>query len=73
MVKSFHVKHGELTLLAERDSILRLSKFLKDDNQCVFETLIDICGVDYPERSQRFEVVYHFLSMYQLVPIKRFG
>ena len=63
MVKSFHVKHGELTLLAERDSILRLSKFLKDDNQCVFETLIDICGVDYPERSQRFEVVYHFLSM----------
>ena len=63
MVKSFHVKHGELTLLAERDSILRLAKFLKDDNQCVFETLIDICGVDYPERSQRFEVVYHFLSM----------
>ncbi|RIJ26263.1 NADH-quinone oxidoreductase subunit C [Henriciella barbarensis] len=63
MVKSFHVRHGELTLLAERDSILRLSKFLKDDNQCVFETLIDICGVDYPERSQRFEVVYHFLSM----------
>ncbi|RIJ28886.1 NADH-quinone oxidoreductase subunit C [Henriciella algicola] len=63
MVKSFHVKHGELTLLAERDSILRLSKFLKDDNQCVFETLIDICGVDYPEHSQRFEVVYHFLSM----------
>ena len=63
MVKSFQVKHGELTLLAERDSIVRLSKFLKDDNQCVFETLIDICGVDYPERSQRFEVVYHFLSM----------
>lgn len=63
MVKSFHVHHGELTLIAERDSIVRLSKFLKDDNQCVFETLIDICGVDYPERSQRFEVVYHYLSM----------
>ena len=63
MVKSFSVRHGELTILAERDSIVRLSKFLKDDNQCVFETLIDICGVDYPERAQRFEVVYHFLSM----------
>lgn len=63
MVKSFSVRHGELTILAERDSIVRLAKFLKDDNQCVFETLVDICGVDYPERAQRFEVVYHFLSM----------
>lgn len=62
-VKGFDVKYGELTVLAERDSILTLAKFLKDDNQCVFETLIDICGVDWPERSQRFEVVYHFLSM----------
>lgn len=63
MVKSFTVRNGELTILAERDSIVRLAKFLKDDNQCVFETMIDICGVDYPERAQRFEVVYHFLSM----------
>ena len=63
MVKSFTVRNGELTILAERDSIGRLAKFLKDDNQCVFETMIDICGVDYPERAQRFEVVYHFLSM----------
>ncbi len=62
-VKSFHVTHGELTVLAERDAILRLAKFLKDDNQCVFETLIDVCGVDFPERTKRFEVVYHFLSM----------
>ena len=65
MVKSFTVRNGELTILAERDSIVRLAKFLKDDNQCVFETMIDICGVDYPERAQRFEVVYHMLSMQQ--------
>ena len=45
-VKGFHVRHGELTVLAERESIVKLAKFLKDDNQCVFETLIDICGVD---------------------------
>lgn len=62
-VKGFHVRHGELTIIAERDSIVKLAKFLKDDNQCVFETMIDICGVDWPERTQRFEVVYHFLSM----------
>ena len=62
-VKGFHVRHGELTVLAERESIVKLAKFLKDDNQCVFETLIDICGVDWPERSLRFDVVYHFLSM----------
>ncbi|MGB3626504.1 MAG: NADH-quinone oxidoreductase subunit C, partial [Henriciella sp.] len=62
-VKSFDVHLGELTVHAERDSILKLAKFLKDDNQCVFETLIDICGVDWPERTQRFDVVYHFLSM----------
>ena len=30
--------------------------------QCLFEVLIDICGVDYPEREQRFDVVYHLLS-----------
>ncbi|WP_300378751.1 NADH-quinone oxidoreductase subunit C [Henriciella sp.] len=63
VVKSFHVSFGELTIIAERDSILKLAKFLKDDNQCVFETLIDICGVDWPERNERFDVVYHFLSM----------
>jgi len=38
--------------------------FLRDDVQCRFSTLVDICGVDYPGRSSRFEVVYHFLSMY---------
>ncbi|MEL7452933.1 MAG: NADH-quinone oxidoreductase subunit C, partial [Pseudomonadota bacterium] len=38
-------------------------RFLRDDSECMFETLIDICGVDYPERSERFEVVYHLLSM----------
>lgn len=62
-VKSYEVHHGELTVHAERDAILKLVKFLKDDSQCVFETLIDVCGVDWPERVQRFDVVYHFLSM----------
>jgi NADH-quinone oxidoreductase subunit C len=63
-VRSAHVRGGELTLLAERAQILPLLRFLRDDPQCNFSTLVDICGVDYPERAERFEVVYHLLSMY---------
>ncbi len=62
-VRSFHVRNGELTILAERDHITPLLRSLRDDQLCGFETLIDICGVDYPERTERFEVVYHLLSM----------
>jgi NADH-quinone oxidoreductase subunit C len=62
-VRSTQIVVGELTVLAERDHILTLLRFLRDDQQCNFETLIDICGVDYPERVERFEVVYHLLSM----------
>ncbi|MBU3922515.1 MAG: NADH-quinone oxidoreductase subunit C, partial [Alphaproteobacteria bacterium] len=62
-VRSTQIRVGELTVLAERDHILALLRFLRDDQQCNFETLIDICGVDYPERTERFEVVYHLLSM----------
>jgi len=62
-VRSTQIRVGELTVLAERDHILALLRFLRDDQQCNFETLIDVCGVDYPERTERFEVVYHLLSM----------
>jgi NADH-quinone oxidoreductase subunit C len=62
-VRKFQVAYGELTLYAERDQIVGLVDFLKRDALCMFEMMIDVCGVDYPERSQRFEVVYHFLSM----------
>ncbi len=63
-IRKFDIKHGELTVYAERDAIMPLAEFLKGNSLCRFETLIDICGVDYPERPQRFEIVYHFLSMY---------
>jgi len=62
-VRSTQIIVGELTILAERDHILPLLRFLRDDQQCNFETFIDLCGVDYPERTERFEVVYHLLSM----------
>ena len=56
------VAHGELTLSVARDDIFDVLTFLRDDARCRFEVLIDICGVDYPEREKRFEVVYHLLS-----------
>ena len=62
-VQSADVKHGELTIYGVRDHITELLRFLIVDSQCKFESLIDLAGVDYPERSERFEVVYHLLSM----------
>lgn len=62
-VQSTAVRHGELTVYAVRDQIAELLRFLTLDSQCRFETLIDLAGVDFPERSERFEVVYHLLSM----------
>jgi NADH-quinone oxidoreductase subunit C len=56
------IARGELTLVVARDQIARVLTELRDDSNCLFEVLIDICGVDYPERPQRFEVVYHLLS-----------
>jgi NADH-quinone oxidoreductase subunit C len=53
---------GELTLVVAPAEIVRVLTALRDDTQCLFEVLIDICGVDYPEREKRFDVVYHLLS-----------
>lgn len=62
-VQNISVSLGELTVFAERDHLDDLLKTLISDSQCRFETLIDLAAVDYPERSERFEVVYHLLSM----------
>jgi NADH-quinone oxidoreductase subunit C len=53
---------GELTLVVAPADIVRVLEGLRDDAQCLFEVLIDLCGVDYPEREKRFDVVYHLLS-----------
>ncbi|MBW7056608.1 NADH-quinone oxidoreductase subunit C [Paracoccus bogoriensis] len=57
--------HGELTVTATAAGILDLIEFLRGDSACRFSTLVDITAVDYPARPQRFDVVYHLLSMYQ--------
>ncbi len=55
---------GELTLQIRLDQLATVVHFLRDDPRCRFTTLIDICGVDYPTRDRRFDVVYHLLSMH---------
>ena len=52
----------EASISVPRDRIVEVLKALRDDPKCRFEVLIDICGVDYPERELRFDVVYHLLS-----------
>ena len=56
------VNHGELTLNVAADQIVDVLTLLRDNTRCQFEVPIDICGVDYPEREKRFDVVYHLLS-----------
>lgn len=62
-VTSTEVVCGELIVHAKRDSIIKTLTFLRDDANCHFKQLVDLCGVDYPEREERFDVVYHMLSM----------
>ncbi|WP_164657862.1 NADH-quinone oxidoreductase subunit C [Tropicibacter sp. Alg240-R139] len=64
-VLAWDVTHDELNLDVTPSNIVGLVEFLKSDPTCKFSTLVDITGVDYPERAKRFDVVYHFLSMYQ--------
>lgn len=52
----------ELTINVARNAIKGVLKQLRDDARCQFEVLIDICGVDWPAREDRFDVVYHLLS-----------
>jgi NADH-quinone oxidoreductase subunit C len=56
---------GELTIEVDREEIVPTLTCMRDDPQCRFGCLIDICGVDYPEREQRFDVIYHLLSPWQ--------
>ncbi|TJZ90081.1 NADH-quinone oxidoreductase subunit C [Paracoccus gahaiensis] len=59
------VAFGELTVTATASGVLDLIDFLRSDSSCRFSSLVDITAVDYPSRPQRFDVVWHFLSMYQ--------
>ncbi|MBU6506836.1 MAG: NADH-quinone oxidoreductase subunit C [Alphaproteobacteria bacterium] len=57
------ISHDELMVGVRREAIVRVLQFLRDDPDCRFGILVDICGVDYPERAERLEVVYNLLSL----------
>ncbi len=61
-VAAWSLPAGQLTIEVEAPDILKVLRFLHDDPSCQFWCFIDICGVDYPERKRRFDVVYHLLS-----------
>ena len=60
---AMEIRGGELCCRIEREGLPRVLRFLRDDPRCGFTVLCDICGVDYPDRPVRFEVVYHLLSI----------
>jgi NADH-quinone oxidoreductase subunit C len=64
-VLSWEVAHGELTVQVAPSSLVSFVEFLRTDSACRFSTLVDITAIDHPERPERFDVVYHFLSMWQ--------
>jgi NADH-quinone oxidoreductase subunit C len=53
---------GELILRCAREGLPTLLTFLRDDSALQYRQLMDVCGVDFPERPERFDVVYHLLS-----------
>lgn len=57
------VVHGELVCTVRREALRRFMAFLLNDANTEFKQLVDICGVDYPDRDERFEVVYNLLSL----------
>lgn len=62
-VVAAEIRWGELCCGVQREALPGVLEFLRDDPKCGFTVLCDICGVDYPERPLRFEVVYQLLSM----------
>jgi len=61
---------GELTLISTVENIIPLLTFLRDDKRCGFINFTDICGVDWPQRADRFDVVYHLMSPKQNLRIR---
>jgi NADH-quinone oxidoreductase subunit C len=64
-ITAHEMVRGELIIYVKRDAISRVLQFLRDDRECDCKMLIDITAVDYPQREERFDVVYQLLSLTQ--------
>jgi len=69
-VLGWNIAYGELNVDVTPANITGFVEFLKSDQNCKFSSLVDITAVDYPQRAKRFDVVYHFLSMYRNLRIR---
>ena len=70
LIKSSSIAVGDLSINVGRDDIVEVLTRLRDSSTLDFNCFIDLCGVDYPTRSERFDVVYHLLSMSQNARIR---
>ena len=64
-VERYAIQDGELVLYVRRADIVPVLLFLRDDRECAFKQLVNLCGADYPQRAERFDVVYMLLSLSQ--------
>jgi NADH-quinone oxidoreductase subunit C len=72
MVLGFALEKNELSIHAARDHILPLLTWLRDNPDYQFTQLLDICGADYPSAPERFQVIYHLLSMTKNLRVRVF-
>ena len=64
------IKFDQIQININADDLMSTLEFLKDNDSCQFRQLTDIAGVDFPERENRFDVIYHFLSFKHNVRIR---
>lgn len=62
-IQQTSVYKDELTLYVDPTAVVPVMTFLRDHSNTQYKQVIDVCGVDFPTRSKRFEVVYHLLSV----------
>jgi NADH-quinone oxidoreductase subunit C len=62
-IQSVSFYAGEVTVLLEKDALLPVCRFLKEEPSLRLDYLSNLCGVDFPERDKRFEIVYHVFSI----------
>ena len=60
---SYNISNNQLCIKVKKDILIYVLNTLKEDKDLDFKQLIDICAVDYPNKEDRFEIVYHLLSL----------
>ena len=60
---SYYISNNQLCLNIKKDILIYALNTLKEDKDLDFKQLIDICAVDYPNKENRFEIIYHLLSL----------